>query len=145
MKRFLALCLCLCMIFGLTPAVYAARDVSYAQTLAQDLKDLGLFRGVSETDFALSRPATRTEALVMLLRLLGQENQALSFEGTHPFTDVPGWADRYVAYAWENGLTNGVSATTFGTSDATCQMYATFLLRALGYNDARGDFTWNDP
>ena len=34
----------------------------------------------------------------MFLRLLGEESDALAFNGTHPFTDVPGWLSPYVAY-----------------------------------------------
>ena len=112
---------------------------------AQDLKSLGLFRGVSDTDFDLYRSPTRVEALVMLIRTLGRESEAQNGDWKHPFSDVPAWADKYVGYAYENGLTKGVSETSFGTGDASAAMYLTFMLRALGYSDADGDFSWNDP
>lgn len=146
MKRFCALLLCLCLCLGMFPVtVGAARSVALEETLAQDLKDLGLFRGVSETDFALNRAPTRVEALVMLIRVLGKESTALSATHSHPFTDVPAWANAYVGYAYENGLTKGVSDTLFGTANATCNQYLTFILRALGYDDAGGDFSWDAP
>ena len=72
----------------------------------------------------------------MLIRLLGQEEVALSGTWKHPFTDVPEWADKYVGYAYETGLTDGVSKTKFGTGTASAQMYFTFVLRALGETDA---------
>ena len=51
-----------------------------------------------------------------------------------------------MGYAYTHGLTNGVSATRFGTDTASCQMYLTFVLRSLGYSDAGGgDFTWDRP
>lgn len=123
-----------------------ARDYTAAEKAATDLKSLGLFKGVSDTDFDLDRAPTRVEALVMLIRLLGQEKTALEGEFKHPFTDVPSWADKYIGYAYDSKLTNGISATEFGTSDASAAMYLTFVLRALDYSDAEGaDFTWDAP
>ncbi len=122
-----------------------AAGVDEAETKAMALKQLGLFKGVSETDFALDRAPTRAEAMVMLLRSLGKEADALNSAATHPFTDVPAWADRYIAYAYEKGLTKGVSATSFGTGNADSNMYLTYMLRALDYSDTAGDFTWDSP
>ena len=56
--------------------------------------------------------------------------------------------DAYVAYAYENGLTKGVSLEPGKESfDPNAQMdaksYATLLLRTLGYNDSEGDFQWS--
>jgi hypothetical protein len=81
----------------------------------------------------------------MLIRLLGQEEIALSGEYAHPFTDVPGWADQYVGYLYENGLTKGISETLFGANNVCdVRMYTTFVLRALGYDDAAGDFKFEN-
>ncbi len=122
-----------------------AATVTEAEMQASALKRLGLFKGVSDTDFDLDRVPTRTEALVMLIRVLGKEPEALKGDWTHPFTDVASWADKYVGYAYENALTKGVSATRFGTGNANSDMYLTFVLRALRYDDAAGDFAWNEP
>ncbi|MEA4955702.1 MAG: hypothetical protein VB096_09370 [Pseudoflavonifractor sp.] len=135
------LALTICVSFML-PAYAASPE---AETKAVALKQLGLFMGVSETDFALDREPTRVEAIVMLLRALGLEAEAKATKAVHPFTDVPVWADRYVAYAYEKGLTKGVSSTSFGTGSADSNMYLAFMLRALGYNDTNGDFVWNAP
>ena len=124
-------------ISGTAPS-YTAQYTMYADAL----NDLGLFSG-STNGYNLERSSTRTEGLVMLLRLLGEENRALNYKGSHPFTDVPGWADRYVAYAYEKGYTSGVSENLFGSQKTlTLNDYMTFLLRALEYNDKNGDFTW---
>jgi len=148
-RKIVALFLCLAMTFGLMPSMSFATSTSlkFETELAEDLKELGLFKGVSDTDFALNRAPTRTEALVMLIRVLGKESDALSKGGKHPFLDVPAWADKYVGYAYENKLTNGISATKFGGSSvASSSMYLTFVLRALGYSDVNGaDFTWDNP
>ncbi len=148
MKKLLALTICFIMIFSLLPAqaFAASSTLSRESELAEDLKKLGIFKGVSETDFALDRAPTRTEALVMLIRVLGKEADALKKGGHHPFLDVPAWADSYVGYAYENKLTNGISATKFGGGDeASASMFLTFVLRALGYSDTNGDFTWDNP
>ena len=122
-----------CGAYSLT----ASGAVDY-NAMAEALKALRLFRG-SDTGygqgFDLERTPTRTEALVMLIRLLGEEDAALAYTGTHPFRDVDDWAAPYVAYAYEKGYSNGVSGDTFGsTMNASVQMYAEFILRALGYS-----------
>ncbi len=148
-KTILSLLLCITMFVGFIPqATYAqtARDTSFEEKLAADLKQLGLFKGVSDTNFDLNREPTRVEALVMLIRVLGKENTALNSNSNHPFVDVPDWADKYVGYAYENGLTKGTSSTTFGVENASSAMYITFILRALGYSDTDGiDFAWDNP
>ena len=105
------------------------------EQLAETLKTLGLFVG-SDAGFELERTPTRVEEVVMLIRLLGKEQEALGGSWTHPFTDVPAWADKYIGYAYEKSLAGGVGGGKFGTdTPATAQMFATFVLRALGYTD----------
>ena len=145
-RRILAVVLMLTLTISTLVLPVGARDLGCAETAAQCLKELGLFRGVSETNFDLERAPSRLEALVMLIRVLGQEQQALRSTWAHPFTDVPAWADPYVGFAYENGLTNGISASLFGMQDADAATYLTFMLRALGYSDENGqDFTWDNP
>ncbi|HYE83604.1 MAG TPA: hypothetical protein VEG39_15735 [Clostridia bacterium] len=138
-----SLVLTLALSLAMLLPAYAANS-DEAATKAAALKQLGLFKGVSDTNFALDRAPTRTEALVMLIRALGKESEALS-GWSHPFTDVPSWADKYVGYGYEKGLTKGVSVTEFGSGNADSDMYLTFMLRALGYSDTAGDFVWNAP
>lgn len=147
-KRAVSFALCMILCIGVLPggAFAAGRDVSFEETLAAELKSLGLFRGVSDTNFDLARSPTRIEALIMLIRTLGKEQEALAGTWEHPFDDVPAWADKYVGYAYQNALTKGTSATTFGAGDASAAQYLTFILRALGYSDAGGaDFSWDSP
>ena len=145
MKKIISMILILVMSVGLMPIVGAAQNSS-AEIMAQNLKALGIFRGVSDTNFDLNRAPTRIEALVMLVRLLGKETSALESSATHPFRDVPQWADSYVGYAYREGLTKGISDTEFGTGNATIQMYLTFVLRALCYSDTNGaDFSYAEP
>ncbi len=147
MKRIISVLLTVVIcISSFSVIVSAERDISKEEALAQELKELGLFKGVSDTDFDLDRAPTRVEALVMLIRVLGRESEVTGGVWRHPFTDVPEWADKYVGFAYSNGLTNGQSLTEFGTGDASAAMFVTFVLRALGYSDTNGaDFVWNDP
>ena len=107
--------------------------------MASALRALTLFRGTLSgygEGFDLEDRSTRAQALVMLLRLLGEEDDALESTAPQPFRDVPEWVDRYVAYAYEKGYTNGVSETQFAPDiDASASMYVEFVMRALGYSD----------
>ena len=153
-KRILCLFLALCLSFGAL-ALPASADVSVQrsyraeESLAVVLKALGLFNGVSDIDFALDLAPDRTQALVMMLRLMGLEGAAQSEFGIHPFQDLDAyrWAEPYIGYAYRHGLTKGVTETAFGGSSlADARTYLTFVLRALGYSEGRdGDFTWDDP
>lgn len=144
-KRVMAFLMVLVLLITAVP-VCRASDLAGAEKLAGSLKQLGIFKGVSDTNFDLGRAPSRLEALVMLVRLLGKENAAVSGTWRHPFQDVPDWADKYVGYAYQNSLTNGISATEFGVGNASAGMYLTFALRALDYSDTNGlDFSWQDP
>ena len=148
MRRVLALLLAAGLLT--TPAL--AAETPAEETAARGLYDLGLFKGVGTgadggPDFGLDRAPSRVEAVTMLVRALGAGEAAEAMGKTHPFADVPAWADGYVSYAYGEGLTRGVSETAFGSeTTATCGMYLTFMLRALGYTEGEGgDFTYDDP
>lgn len=146
MKRSaIRLLLCLVLLLALAAPVRAAE---VGREAAQVLYQLGLFRGAGtladgSIDLALEQPLTRQEAVVLLVRLLGGEQRAFSGSWTTPFTDVAAWAQPYVGYAYDAGLTNGISAQHFGgTQTVTATQYLTFLLRALGYTSGE-DFHWD--
>jgi hypothetical protein len=149
LRKFLACFICVVIFINVVPIpAFAAtvRDTSFETTLAAGLKNLGLFKGVSDTDFDLNREPTRPEAITILIRVLGMEKEAQSGTWKQPFTDVEAWADKYVGYAYEKGLTSGVSAAEYGGVAASANMFLTFMLRALGYSDTNGaDFTWENP
>ena len=143
-KRIASLALACVMAVGLLTVPAGASGSSPESTdRADKLASLGLFQGTG-SGYQLDGDTTRIQGLVMLLRLLGLEDEALAYtEPTH-FTDV-GWGAEYVAYAYDNGLTNGTSATTFSpNTPLNANGYVTFLLRAMGYSDAEGDFDWAD-
>lgn len=135
------LILCLVLLF-LPQAAFAAtkQDTAYADSLYQ----LGVFYGTDQ-GYDLDRAPTRAESTAMLVRMLGAEDQSRQLENASiPFSDVPQWALGYAAYAYENGLVAGISDTRFGASlSTTAQMYTVFMLRALGYTESQGDFTYS--
>lgn len=111
--------------------------------MADALKSLHLFRGTDTaygSGYDLEQTPTRIQAIIMLIRLLGEEDAALRCTAPHPFVDVPEWCNAYVAYAYEKGYSNGVGRDRlgreiFGTQmDASAVMYTEFVLRALGYS-----------
>lgn len=106
--------------------------------MASALKALTLLRGTDTgygEGFDLEKTPTRIEALVMLVRMLGEEGDALASAAPQPFSDVPDWAARYVAYAYEKGYSNGVGDGKFGSMrSVTAMEYVEFVLRALGYS-----------
>ncbi len=113
-------------------------------SLADALKKLKLFYG-SDVGYELERAPSRLESLVMLIRLLGKEKEALAYTGSHPFTDVPNWASRYVAYAYKQGIAGGKSKTRFGGDDlCTSTEYTCFVLRALGYSERADKYLWSE-
>lgn len=147
MKKAISLMLTLALVLCMIPTAFAAS--SEATEAADALNALGLFNGTG-TDangkpiYDLDRAPTRAEAVTMLVRLLGKEDEAN--EGTReiPFTDIQDWAKPYIGYAYANGLTTGTSTTTFSGDDTvTATQYLTLVLRALGYKDSEGDFSWD--
>lgn len=134
----------------LSPTAVLTYAGNYAFSLSQNTPDyfsvaralnaLSLFQGTGTGfggGFDLHKAPTRAEGLVMFIRILGEENAALACNYQHPFTDVPEWADRYVAWAYYQGYTNGVGGGKFGTQQTISAIeYQEFLLRALGYSVA---------
>ncbi len=110
--------------------------------MADALRALSLFKGTGSAyggGYDLEAAPTRVQALIMLIRLLGEEDEALAYSGNSPFTDMKqysnAWAEPYVAYAYDKGYTNGVSATAFApTQTINAQQYIEFVLRALGHS-----------
>ena len=136
MKKLLALLIAIL----LTPTPVFASDYD---NYAVKLKEIGVFHGTN-SGFELDREPKRVEAAIMFVRLLGAEQEALEKNYEHPFKDVPEWANAYIGYLYHEKLTNGTSATTFGSNDyMRANSYFTFILRALEYDDSAGDFIWN--
>lgn len=146
MRRFLYLILVSGIICCMIPTAHAADEK--AVTAADTLYALGLFKGTGSDAngkpvYDLDRAPTRHEAVTMLVRILGKEEEALQGSWEIPFLDVDDWAKPYVGYAYAHGLTSGTSAVAYsGNAAVTASQYLTFILRALGY-DSSTDFQWD--
>lgn len=143
-KRFLSGILILAIILSIFVPVLAVEEGKYLDE-AEKLKTIGVFSG-TDIGFELDREATRIEGIAMLIRLLGKEDESDDLKGqSAPFTDVPDWGSGYVNYAYDNGLTKGIGKGLFGSDQKLkAEDYLTFMLRALGYDDSRGDFSYNN-
>lgn len=125
-----------CGRYYLTPST----NVPDYYAIAASLKALNLFKGANTgyaDGFDLGQEPTRIQALVMLIRLLGEEEAALACADPSPFRDISenNWARPYVAYAFARGYTNGVEEGKFAPErTASMSMYVEFILRALGYS-----------
>ena len=131
-KIFILFAVILTLLMAL-PMSAADANEPYADALAE----LGLFKGTGN-GYELERTPTRAEAITLLIRVLGKEDEALSGDSEHPFTDA-GWADAYIGYAYKNNIAKGMLQTKFGSNmSIDHKQYSTLLLRALGYSDDVG-------
>ena len=92
----------------------------------------GITSGVSATDFGPFAVCNRAQVVTFLWRWAGSPEPA---SAEHPFTDVPAgsWYEKPVLWALENGITNGLTETTFGP-ESVCNraQVVTFLHRTCG-------------
>ena len=94
----------------------------------------GIVTGLTETTFGTNDVCTRAQAATMIYRYA--QAQGKGFTGAWmfllPFTDVPEWAYESVAWCYMNGVTTGVSETSFAPgNDCTRAQIVTFLWRAF--------------
>ena len=144
LKRALSLGLTAAMISGLM--VMGSSAASYADVTSEDnqeaievLQAVEIMVGDENGDFNPDQNVTRNEMAVVMSNLM--EYNVASYANTSPFTDVPSWAEPYVAACFVNGITAGTSATTYGGSETvTTAQAALMLMKALGYFQYASDF-----
>ena len=92
----------------------------------------GVTTGTADGVFSPDKTCTRGQVVTFLWRAMGEPEPASS---NNPFTDVKAGAYYYKAVLWavENGITNGMSATTFEPNGScTRGQVVTFLNRTAG-------------
>ena len=144
LKRALSLGLTAAMISGLM--VMGSSAASYADVTSENnveaievLEAVGIMIGDENGNFNPDQNVTRNEMAVVMSNLM--EYNVASYKDTSPFTDVPSWAEPYVAACWTNGITAGYSDTIYGGSDTvTTAQAALMLMKALGYFQYASDF-----
>ena len=144
LKRALSLGLTAAMISGLM--VMGSSAASYADVTSENnveaievLEAVGIMIGDENGNFNPDQNVTRNEMAVVMSNLM--EYNVASYRDTSPFTDVPSWAEPYVAACYTNGITAGYSDTIYGGSDTvTTAQAALMLMKALGYFQYSTDF-----
>lgn len=107
---------------------------AYYAEAARWAASTGIVTGLTETTFGTDSVCTRAQAAAMIYRCA--QAQGKGFTGVWmfhlPFTDVPEWAYESVAWCYMNGVTTGVSETSFAPgNDCTRAQIVTFLWRAF--------------
>ena len=143
LKRALSLAMASVMVLGLmvvgTGASY--KDVAEDKNVEaiEVLQAVGVMVGDDNGNFNPDQNVTRNEMAVVMANLM--DYRVASYSGTSPFTDVPSWAEPYVAACYTNGIVAGTSATTFGGDQSvTTAQAALMLMKALGYFQYQSDF-----
>ena len=151
LKRALSLALASVMLLGMM--VVGTSAASYPDVDEKDnVEAIEVLNAVKvmigdRGNFRPDAAVNRHEMAVIMAKLVLGNEAADNYVGSHPFTDVFPWADKYVAACYENGLVSGTSATTFsGNQPLTAVQAAAMMLRALGYKDlSKGASDWRAP
>ena len=127
------------MVMGSSAASYADVTSENNVEAIEVLESVGIMIGDESGNFNPDQNVTRNEMAVVMANLM--EYNVASYKDTSPFTDVPSWAEPYVAACWTNGITAGYSDTIYGGSDTvTTAQAALMLMKALGYFQYASDF-----
>lgn len=143
LKRVLSLTLASVMLLGMMVVGSSAAD--YADVTSEHnteaievLQAAGIMVG-DNGNFNPDKNVTRNEMAVVMSNLM--QYRVATYAGSSPFTDVPAWAADYVAACYTNGITSGMTATTYGgDKSVTTGQAALMLMKALGYFQYPNDF-----
>lgn len=142
-KKLLAVALSLAILLTLTVPVMAAN-----LTNAAKVELLGILQGEGNgvTDEYLAKATTRIQGAVLLLRLIGKEDEALAYAGVDNFDDVVGneWFHPITAYLKANpqhGFIGYEDGTFKPLKVMSAAEFYKVLLTILGY-EQNVDYTW---
>ena len=135
MKKKLAILLTVLMVLTAVAPSFAATIIVDQPPVGQDealdeLITLGVLKERRGDDYL-----KRQDTVVLLSRLMDQEDQANVYPINHPFNDVTdSFYNGYLGWAYANQYFMGKSTTEFGFGDfITTQELQIVLLRSLGY------------
>ena len=143
LKRALSLALASVMLLGMmvvgTSASYPDVTSKNNEEAIEVLKAVGVMTGDEKGNFNPDKTVTRNEMAVIMTKLLDLKTK--DYAGSCPLTDVPAWAEPYVAACYANGIVSGTSATTYsGDATVTAAQAALMMQKALGYFQYSSDF-----
>ncbi len=129
---------------------------SWAQEAIERMAEKGVIKGIGEGKFAPQRSVTKLEAIVMALRVMGEEEAAIDYQGQIKNGKVKfklkdylqEWAYGYVKLAEEKGILDEADMIYFKLNDpASRHEVAKYIVRAMGseekaerYMDAKLDY-----
>ena len=143
LKRALSLALASVMLLGM---MVVGTSASYPDVTSKNNEEaiavmqlLKVMTGDDKGNFNPAKAVTRNEMAVIMCKLLDLNTK--DYAGSSPFTDVPAWAEPYVAACYANKIVSGTSATTYGGDQTvTTAQAALMVLKALGYFQYAADF-----
>ena len=157
LKKTLSLVLVVAMVLGLCVVGASAKNAVDDFTDADKIGDayyeavgvmtgIGVIKGMGDGILSPTGNYTRAQAAKIITYMLIGEKAAESLVcTTAPFEDVAAnhWAAGYIAFCVEQGIINGMSATTFEPEGPlTGFQWAKMLLCAVGFG-SQGEFTGN--
>ena len=137
-----------------TSGVFAAvpedvQGMSYEQAV-ETLMEKGIITGDTDGNFNPDSNLTRAQACIIIVKSMNPPAAEVTGTATQSapssgFGDMTGysWAEGYIAYAVEHGVTNGYPDGTFKPGNSvTMNELVTMVLRAAGYSDEAIGGTW---
>ncbi len=103
----------------------------WAQSFIQALSKAGFISGYKDGTFRANNEITRSELVVLIVRVLGLEvnpNATLAFDDAD---QIPAWAKPYVATAAEAGLIKGNGNGKFNPNASSTRAEAVTLILAM--------------
>ncbi len=140
LKKALSLALASVMVLGMTVvgsnAAFKDVDANDHQEAIDVMQLIDVMVGDQNGNFNPDQKVTRNEMAVVIAKMMN-----LPLGGNHPFKDVPAWADKYVAALYNNGITSGTSATTYGgNNNVTTKEAGLMMMKTLGYFVFDGEY-----
>lgn len=137
MKRLAVLVLTVALVLLFSSTAWAFTDVpithKYAEAI-RDLSDRQIINGYTDGSFGPANPITRQQFAKMICLTL---DLPVTADMTSPFTDLdlPNgqlYPNAYIAAAYRNGITTGLTATLFGPGNNISRAQViTMTMRAL--------------
>jgi len=110
----------------------------WSQKQVAKLAALGVVTGKSDGNYAPNDNVTQQEVIVMVVRLLGKEQEALNLTGVGTALQVSNWAEKYVLYALKEGIIKIIEENenngqiNWGERSAKREWVAKVIVRAIG-------------
>ena len=138
MKKKFMLCLFFVLVIFASANLLATSVATKYKKSAEELKSYNIIQGDSSGDLMLDKNLKREDLIVILSRLMNDEERAKKFSSETKFTDLKSASKVYLPYinwAVSNGYIHGITKDKFGYGTfVTVKQYQAILLRILDYS-----------